>query len=67
MNLSCVDILLFLAYKWNIIGHIHSFFCLLFSQIELIDVLDGMISNKYWIDVQLCWGDFNLYDIKQYT
>ncbi|KAL4080435.1 U5-snRNA binding site 2 of PrP8-domain-containing protein [Scleroderma citrinum] len=29
------------------------------------DVLDGMMSNKYWISVQLHWGDFNLYDIKQ--
>ena len=31
------------------------------------DVLDGTTSNKYWIDVQLRWGDFDTHDIEQYT
>lgn len=31
------------------------------------DVLDGTTSNKYWIDVQLQWGDFDTHDIERYT
>jgi hypothetical protein len=31
------------------------------------DVLDGTASNKYWIDVQLRWGDFDTHDIERYT
>jgi len=26
-----------------------------------------MMSNKYWIDIQLRWGDFDSHDIKRYT
>ena len=31
------------------------------------DVLDGTTSSKYWIDVQLRWGDFDSHDIERYT
>jgi len=31
------------------------------------DVFDGTTSNKYWIDVQLRWGDFDTHDIERYT
>jgi pre-mRNA-processing factor 8 len=31
------------------------------------DVLDGTTSNKYWIDVQLRWGDFDSHDIERYA
>ena len=31
------------------------------------DVLDGTTSNKFWIDVQLRWGDFDTHDIERYT
>ena len=31
------------------------------------DVLNGTTSNKYWIDVQLQWGDFNTHNIERYT
>ncbi|KAI9573652.1 NUC071 domain-containing protein [Boletus coccyginus] len=59
MNSSCADILLFSAYKWNI------------TRPSLVtdnkDVLDGTTSNKYWIDVQLRWGDFDSHDIERYT
>ncbi|KAF7291692.1 Pre-mrna-processing-splicing factor 8 [Mycena chlorophos] len=59
MNSSCADILLFSAYKWNI------------SRPSLVtdvkDVLDGTTSNKFWIDVQLRWGDFDTHDIERYT
>lgn len=59
MNSSCADILLFSSYKWNI------------SRPSLVtdakDVLDGTTSNKYWVDVQLRWGDFDTHDIERYT
>ncbi|KAH6911378.1 pre-mRNA-processing-splicing factor [Coprinopsis sp. MPI-PUGE-AT-0042] len=60
MNSSCADILLFSSYnKWNI------------SRPSLVtdgkDVLDGTTSNKFWIDVQLRWGDFDTHDIERYT
>lgn len=29
--------------------------------------MDGTTSNKYWIDVQLRWGDFDTHDIERYT
>ncbi len=31
------------------------------------DVLDGTTSNKFWVDVQLRWGDFDTHDIERYT
>lgn len=59
MNSSCADILLFAAYKFNI------------TRPSLLtdskDVLDGTTSNKYWIDVQLRWGDFDSHDIERYS
>ena len=59
MNSSCADILLFAAYKWAV------------SRPSLItegnDVFDQKTSNKYWIDVQLRWGDFDSHDIERYT
>ncbi|KAK4686129.1 pre-mRNA-processing factor 8, partial [Tremellales sp. Uapishka_1] len=59
MNSSASDILLFSSYKWNI------------SNPSLLndakDTLDGTTSNKYWIDVQLRWGDFDSHDIERYA
>jgi len=59
MNSSCADILLFSAYKFNI------------TRPSLLtdskDVLDGTTSNKYWLDVQLRWGDFDSHDIERYA
>lgn len=59
MNSSCADILLFASYKWNV------------SKPSLIydskDLFDGGSSTKYWIDVQLRWGDFDSHDIERYT
>lgn len=34
---------------------------------QVKDVLDGTTSNKYWVDVQLRWGDFDTHDIERYT
>ena len=59
MNSSCADILLFAAYKWQI------------SKPSLTgdakDVFDQKASNKFWLDVQLRWGDFDSHDIERYT
>ena len=31
------------------------------------DIFDQKASNKYWIDVQLRWGDYDSHDIERYT
>lgn len=58
MNGSCADILLFSQSKW------------LVSKPSLLadhgDVFD-IPSQKYWIDVQLRWGDFDSHDIERYA
>jgi pre-mRNA-processing factor 8 len=59
MNSSCADILLFAAYKWNV-----SKPSLLFDQ---KDNFDGATTQKYWVDVQLRWGDFDSHDVERYT
>ena len=59
MNSSCSDILLFAAYKWGV------------SRPSLLndtrDVIEGATTQKFWIDVQLRWGDFDSHDIERYT
>jgi pre-mRNA-processing factor 8 len=59
MNSSCADILLFASYKWQI------------SKPSLMgdvnDQFDQKSSNKFWLDVQLRWGDFDSHDIGRYT
>lgn len=29
--------------------------------------MDSIIIQKYWIDIQLCWGDYDFYDIECYV
>ena len=59
MNSSCADIVLFAAHKWNI------------SKPSLLhdtkDSFDGITSSKYWIDIQLRWGDFDSHDVERYA
>ncbi len=59
MNSSCADILLFAAYKWNV------------SRPSLLadskDVMDSTTTQKYWLDVQLRWGDYDSHDIERYA
>merc|ERR1712127_281286 len=59
MNSSCADVLLFAAYKWQI------------SKPSLMtdtkDSFDGSSATKYWLDVQLRWGDHDSHDIERYT
>jgi len=59
MNSSCADIVLFAAHKWNI------------SKPSLLhdtkDNFEGTTSSKFWIDVQLRWGDFDSHDVERYA
>ena len=59
MNSSCADILLFSSFKWNVTRP-----SLLNEQ---KDVLDGTTTNKYWIDIQLRWGDYDSHDAERYA
>jgi len=55
---NCADILLFAAYKWQV------------SKPSLMtdpkDTYEGS-TTKYWVDVQLRWGDFDSHDIERYS
>lgn len=59
MNSSCADIVLTSTYKWNV------------SRPSLLndknDSLDSATATKYWIDVQLRYGDYDSHDISRYT
>jgi pre-mRNA-processing factor 8 len=59
MNSSCADLVLFAAYKWPV------------SKPSLLhdtkDDYDGNTTNKYWLDIQLRWGDFDSHDIERYS
>lgn len=59
MNSSCADILLFAQYKWQV------------SRPSLLadskDTQDNTMSSKFWIDVQLRWGDYDSHDIERYA
>ncbi|KAI9188902.1 pre-mRNA-splicing factor 8 [Blastocladiella emersonii ATCC 22665] len=59
MNSSCADILLFAAFKWAV------------SKPSLLsdtkDAFDAGQTQKYWVDIQLRWGDFDSHDIERYT
>ena len=60
MNSSCADMLLFAAYKWNI-----SKPSLLHDQRDSYD--NQTTSTRYWIDVQLRWGDYDSHDVERYA
>ena len=59
MNSSCADILLFAAYKWPV------------SKPSLMadtnDQFDQKPTNKFWVDVQLRWGDYDSHDVERYV
>ncbi|EMC99892.1 hypothetical protein BAUCODRAFT_63676 [Baudoinia panamericana UAMH 10762] len=59
MNSSCADILLFASHKWSVS-----------SPSLLYDTKDNMgttSTNKFWIDVQLRYGDYDSHDIERYV
>ena len=59
MNSSCADILLFASSKWPM------------SKPSLLadtkDTMDSTSSEKYWVDVQLRWGDYDSHDVERYA
>ncbi|KAF2458304.1 pre-mRNA processing splicing factor 8 [Lineolata rhizophorae] len=59
MNSSCADILLFASHKWSV------------SQPSLLydtkDQMTATTTNKFWIDVQLRYGDYDSHDIERYV
>lgn len=59
MNSSCADVLLFASHKWPV------------SRPSLLtdgrDVMDGSSTSKWWLDVQLRWGDFDSHDVERYA
>jgi pre-mRNA-processing factor 8 len=60
MNSSCSDILLFATSRWNVTKP-----SLLW---DTKDQYDGTTtSSKYWVDVQLRWGDYDSHDIERYA
>lgn len=59
MNSSCADILLFATHKWNVTRP-----AVLFDN---RDVTEPTTTNKFWIDVQLRYGDYDSHDIERYV
>lgn len=62
MNSSCADILLMAQYKWRVsspqlLGDV--------SSEDNRSMKDSC--TKYWIDLQLRWGDYDSHDIERYT
>jgi pre-mRNA-processing factor 8 len=59
MNSSCADILLFASHKWAVSAP-----SLLYDN---KDNMSATTTNKFWIDVQLRYGDYDSHDIERYT
>jgi len=64
MNSSCADIILFASSKWPVYKPS------LLSANSSSDVFvtgDGSTTTKYWIDIQLRWGDYDSHDVERYS
>ncbi|CAK7218068.1 pre-mRNA-splicing factor 8 [Sporothrix curviconia] len=59
MNSSCADIQLFPNQRWNVTRP-----SLLFDS---KDTLEPTTTDKFWIDVQLRYGDYDSHDIERYV
>ncbi|KAH7030213.1 pre-mRNA processing splicing factor 8 [Macrophomina phaseolina] len=59
MNSSCADILLFASHKWSVSPP-----SLLY---DTKDTMTATTTNKFWIDVQLRYGDYDSHDIERYV
>ncbi|KAF2669113.1 pre-mRNA processing splicing factor 8 [Microthyrium microscopicum] len=59
MNSSCADILLFASHKWSVTPP-----SLLY---DTKDQMSSTSTNKFWIDVQLRYGDYDSHDIERYV
>ncbi|KAJ6171891.1 hypothetical protein N7470_000958 [Penicillium chermesinum] len=58
MNSSCADILLFATNKWNVTRP-----SLLY---DTKDIYESTTTSKFWLDVQLRYGDYDSHDIERY-
>ncbi|KAI9847732.1 MAG: pre-mRNA-splicing factor 8 [Sclerophora amabilis] len=59
MNSSCADILLFASHKWNVTRPSVLF--------DTKDIIESTTTNKFWVDVQLRYGDYDSHDIERYV
>ncbi|KAJ9134458.1 Pre-mRNA-processing-splicing factor 8 [Pleurostoma richardsiae] len=59
MNSSCADIQLFASHKWNVTRPSMLF--------DTKDTIESTTTNKFWIDVQLRYGDYDSHDIERYV
>lgn len=59
MNSSCADIQLFASHKWNVTRPSMLF--------DTKDVIEPNTTNKFWVDVQLRYGDYDSHDIERYV
>lgn len=59
MNSSCADILLFASHKWNVTRP-----SILF---DTKDAIEPATTTKFWVDVQLRYGDYDSHDIERYV
>jgi pre-mRNA-processing factor 8 len=59
MNSSCADVVLTSSYKWTVCPP-----SLLFDS---KDKMDLKTTSKFWLDIQLRYGDYDSHDISRYT
>ncbi|TLS31346.1 hypothetical protein PpBr36_03623 [Pyricularia pennisetigena] len=59
MNSSCADIQLFATHKWNVTRPSMLF--------DTKDTIENTSTSKFWIDVQLRYGDYDSHDIERYV
>jgi pre-mRNA-processing factor 8 len=59
MNSSCADILLFASHKWSVTNP-----SLLY---DTKDQMTATTTNKFWVDIQLRYGDYDSHDIERYV
>jgi len=59
MNSSCADVLLFAAHRWPV--------CRPSLLADSGDAHDQRAVAKWWLDVQLRWGDFDSHDVERYA
>lgn len=59
MNSSCADIQLFASHKWNVTRPSMLF--------DTKDVIEPTTTNKFWVDIQLRYGDYDSHDIERYV
>ncbi|USP76396.1 uncharacterized protein yc1106_03670 [Curvularia clavata] len=59
MNSSCADILLFASHKWSVSPPSMLY--------DTKDTMSATTTNKFWLDVQLRYGDYDSHDIERYV